>query len=315
VRASGVADRLPLELVQLQRNGGGAEGFHYGVRAALDGESDWIWLMDDDCEPRDDALEHLLAAEPAADPAVAALVPVVRDPEDRVLPMHRGHIVARPFRAPMRALDEGEYAGPVTRCDFASFVGPLFRTEAARAAGPPLREAFIRFEDLEYSARIGKEGRMVLVNDAVIVHKEEVPLLGLGPKDMLENFMRPGEFKHLWKGVYGLRNIIDGGRRNGYVDGFAALTYALLAVSRSLVFDERRFRAAYLFALYAYDGWRGVFRNVPPPKWAPLAEQGGPRAMRAYLNREGLRYDREVAPPARRLTTRPGPPARATPAA
>jgi GT2 family glycosyltransferase len=315
LEGSGLGERVTLDLVRLERNGGGSEGFHYGGVEALRGESDWVWYMDDDCQPQPDCLERLLASKGAADPATAGLAPKVLEPAGRLLPLHRGHIVHRPVRAPLNGPSPEEYERPETDVTFFSFVGPMVRTEVVRRIGVPPREMFIRFEDLEYSARIGKEGRMVLVNDAVIVHKEEVPLLGLGPRDMLENFMRPGEFKHLWKGVYGLRNIIDGGRRNGYVDGFAALTYALLAVSRSLVFDERRFRAAYLFALYAYDGWRGVFRNVPPPKWAPLAEQGGPRAMRAYLNREGLRYDREVAPPARRLTTRPGPPARATPAA
>lgn len=303
LEASGLGDRVALDLVQLTRNGGGSEGFHYGGVEALRGESDWVWYMDDDCEPAPDCLERLLASRAAADPAVVGLASKVVEAEGRLLPMHRGHIVRRPVRAPLNGATLEEYEQPEAEVTFFSFVGPMVRTEVVRRIGVPPREMFIRFEDLEYSARIAREGRMYLVNDSVIVHKETVPLLGMTPRDMLSNFTIRGEFRHLWKGVYGLRNIIDGGRRIGYVSGFAALTYALLAVVRSLAFDEARTKSPYLFALYAYDGWRGVFRNLPPSQWAALAEQRGWRGMRSYLNREALRYDREVAPPARRLAS------------
>src|SRR5215208_4045769 len=66
------------DLLRLRRNGGGAEGFHYGVREALAEEPEWIWLMDDDCEPADDALECLLASRAAQRADTAAVVPAVR---------------------------------------------------------------------------------------------------------------------------------------------------------------------------------------------------------------------------------------------
>ncbi|MEA2272653.1 MAG: rhamnopyranosyl-N-acetylglucosaminyl-diphospho-decaprenol beta,3/1,4-galactofuranosyltransferase, partial [Solirubrobacteraceae bacterium] len=40
---SGVADRLRIDYLRLARNGGGSEGFHYGVREALrPGAADWL---------------------------------------------------------------------------------------------------------------------------------------------------------------------------------------------------------------------------------------------------------------------------------
>src|ERR687886_555758 len=69
---------IDVDLLRLRRNGGGAEGFHYGVREALAGDPDWIWLMDDDCEPADDALERLLAARAARRPDTTALAPAAR---------------------------------------------------------------------------------------------------------------------------------------------------------------------------------------------------------------------------------------------
>jgi GT2 family glycosyltransferase len=289
--ASDIPSRVPIDLIRLGRNGGCTEGFHYGVTDALRDDPDWVWIMDDDCEPVPDALEQLLASPRAQDPQVAGLAGRAEDSGRVLLPLHRGHIVTRPVRAPLNGCTAEEYARPESEVTFFSFVGPLFRGSVLKEIGPPPREFFIRFDDLEYSARANEHGALWLINDSVIIHKEGVPLHGLGPKEMWRNFTLPGKFAALWKGLYGLRNTIDGGRRLGYVSAFAALTYGLLAMTRALLFDEHRFRSAYLHGLYAYNGWRGVFHNVPPARWPQLAEAGGPRGMRRFLEAEGLRYD------------------------
>src|SRR5919199_5119307 len=71
VAATGAAAGLDVRYVRLARNGGGAEGFHYGVKHALALAGDWLWLMDDDCEPDEDCLRRLLASGAAADPRTA----------------------------------------------------------------------------------------------------------------------------------------------------------------------------------------------------------------------------------------------------
>jgi hypothetical protein len=67
------------------------------------------------------------------------------------------------------------------------------------------------------------------------------------------------------------------------------------------LFDERKLRMLRLIGLYAYDGWRGTFRSVPPPRWGALGEAPDPVA---YLRAESLRYDGEVAEPVRPLPAR-----------
>ena len=44
-------------------NLGGAGGFHYGMRWAVEANYDYLWVMDDDCFPKTDALEKLLSAD------------------------------------------------------------------------------------------------------------------------------------------------------------------------------------------------------------------------------------------------------------
>ncbi|HEX4977483.1 MAG TPA: glycosyltransferase, partial [Nocardioides sp.] len=51
---------LPMRVVSLAENTGGAGGFHEGIRAALDEDADLLWLMDDDGLPTPDCLERLL---------------------------------------------------------------------------------------------------------------------------------------------------------------------------------------------------------------------------------------------------------------
>jgi rhamnopyranosyl-N-acetylglucosaminyl-diphospho-decaprenol beta-1,3/1,4-galactofuranosyltransferase len=174
VEASGLGERLPLNVVALERNGGGAEGFHAGVAAALELDTDWLWLMDDDCEAPPDALAGLLGSAPAANPATAAVLPELRSAEGAPLPLHRGHIRRRWFFAPLVGLSAEERAGGDVEVSMGTFVGPLIRTAAARAAGLPERRAFIRLEDVEYLTRVRRSGPLWLVPAVTIVHKEPV---------------------------------------------------------------------------------------------------------------------------------------------
>jgi GT2 family glycosyltransferase len=300
VESSGIASRLPLEYLRLARNGGGSEGFFYGVEEALQGESDWIWLMDDDCEPLDDCLERLLSSPRAEQPETGALVPQVRLPAGDPLPLHRGHIIRRHFRAPMQACLPPEYAQPETACDFASFVGPLFRTSVVREMGAPDREMFIRFEDLEYSARMAGLGyKMWLLNESVILHKEGWPVTATTLKAYWRHFSARSPFKEQWKNVYGLRNMVAAGRRHGFVSLSQALSYVAVQVTRTLLFDEGRLRMARLIPVFALDGRRERFRNVTPGDWKQL--QDAPHPVR-LLTAEALRYDEDVREPVRRLS-------------
>ena len=298
LEASGVGDRVHLDYVRLERNGGGSEGFHYGVVEALKEESDWIWVMDDDCEPLPDALEKLLASKAVANPRVSAIGPKVTDGNGVLLPMHRGRIVKRMPRLPLVGATDEDYAPPEQEVGFLSFVGPMFRTSVVREMGPPPRDWFIRFEDLEYSARAAEHGAIWLVNDAVVLHKEPVPMHKLDAKAMWRNFTDGIPFDQLWRTLYGMRNMLAGGKAHGYVTPLTALSYFALQVVRSALFDKRRFRSVYLMGMYFSDGWRGRFRNVPPQKWAALEHE---RDIKGYIAREQLRYDRDVAAAPERL--------------
>ncbi len=294
----GVGRRLPIDYLRVQRNGGGAEGFHYGVARGRERDVDWLWLMDDDCEPAEDSLERLLSCPRASDPEACALTPLVKTPEDQVLPLNRGWLRPRWFRSPIVGLAPSDYTRTELALDFTSLVGPLVRTSAARALPPPRRDFFIWFDDLEYFSRLTRLGSLWLVPASVMYHKDPRQLVGLGFRSLWAEFATGYPFAQLWKRLYGLRNLIYCGRRDGYLTAGRAASFAFVSAVRGLLFESHRVRTLRLTILYAGQGWRGVFRNVPPARWGEVAHERRPAA---WVQRESLGYHEPVDEPVRRL--------------
>jgi len=298
LRASDAGRRVDLVLLPLARNGGGAEGFHYGTRAALEDGADWAWLMDDDCAPAPDALERLLASEAARDPETVLLAGDVVSAAGARLPLNRGRVRPRWFFAPLVALPDEEYRHGEVEIGYCSFVGPLVRASAARRIDLPLRDVFIRWDDVEYVLRLRRLGRAVLVPGSRIVHKDVEPLEGAGLRDRWRDYRRANPFGAEWKQLYGLRNMIFMCRRHGLMNAGQAAAYASTHVVRVLATGERRLRLAVLAITYALDGWRGRFRTLAPREWAKLRDARRPREE---LRRHALRYDFDARLPAERL--------------
>ena len=158
--------------------------------------SDWLWLMDDDAEPREDCLKKLMAVREVIKNPVAVLTPIKIDPQGNIQTVHRGYI--RKDRWETLRLTEEEYRDgrSVIKIDYSSFVGPLIKKTAISLAGFPDKDFFIWSDDVEYCCRLSQYGGVYLVKDAIIVHKDA----------KLEN--RIGEKStDLWKWYYyGRRN-------------------------------------------------------------------------------------------------------------
>jgi rhamnopyranosyl-N-acetylglucosaminyl-diphospho-decaprenol beta-1,3/1,4-galactofuranosyltransferase len=293
-----VRTRIPIDYIRLTRNGGGAEGFHYGLRAALDTDAAWIWLMDDDCEPRPDALERLLEAPRASDPGAVLLAPLVETPDGQVVPLNRGWLRPRWFKAPLVGLEPGDWARDELRVEHVSLVGPLVRAEAARRTDPPRRDFFIWFDDLEWTARLGRLGGLWLIPASRMVHREPRSLTDASARGLARELVRGEPFDTAWKRNYGLRNLIWTGRRDGWFTPLRALSFTAVAALRSLLSGPPRLRALLLTLTYARDGWRGRFLNVTPSDWQHVA---GARDPLGYLSARALDYSSDTDTPARRL--------------
>ncbi|MFC6080874.1 glycosyltransferase family 2 protein [Sphaerisporangium aureirubrum] len=155
-------------------------GFGEAVAAVLErlphaGESEWIWLLHDDCAPHPDALAALLAVA-AADEKAAVLGPKIRDWLDRRLLLEAGVTVDRSGRRDTglepREYDQGQHDG-VRQVLAVSTAGMLVRRDVWEALGGLDPELPLFRDDLDLCWRATAAGHRVLnVTDAVVWHAE-----------------------------------------------------------------------------------------------------------------------------------------------
>ena len=164
--AASYIDRLPLDVVRLERNTGGAGGFAAGMAVALDAEpADWIWLMDDDTVPEPEALAALLGVVEPGGYAVGGSRVVWVDGREHPMNTPR----SKPFASRGERSAAERYGSVPIRTT--SFVSMLIRADVVRQIGLPIADYFIWNDDFEYSARALRGRRGVHVPASVVVHK------------------------------------------------------------------------------------------------------------------------------------------------
>ncbi len=149
-------------------NLGGAGGFNFGMRKAVEMGYDYVWIMDDDCIPNPDSLEKLMSADTVLGGSAnyGFLSSKVLWTDGSLCLMNR-----QKFKKQATDNDCLSEKGliPVTQ---ATFVSLLFPAENIRKAGLPIKEFFIWGDDIEYTRRISVRMDMpsYLVEDSTVVH-------------------------------------------------------------------------------------------------------------------------------------------------
>lgn len=168
--AAASADPAPgprLEFRTLDRNRGGAGGFHAGLDRAVELGADLVWLMDDDGLPEPTCLDRLLRRDGELDlwgPVVVDLA----DPDRLVFPIRlpgRAAVVHRMAEVRAAATD-GLIRGAVI-----PFNGVLVTRELVERIGLVREDFFIWGDDHEYRLRAERAGaRIATVVDATVRH-------------------------------------------------------------------------------------------------------------------------------------------------
>lgn len=151
-------------VVHLPKNIGGAGGFAEGMKRAVVGGCDFVWVMDDDTIPGSTALERLVTASKAVGHIGFVCSKVVWSDGSP----HKMNIPAID-NPPVICSDNG--AGAI-RCTLCSFVSSMYSATAIRRVGLPIREFFIWMDDVEFTNRLTAKGFVGLyVPDSVVLHK------------------------------------------------------------------------------------------------------------------------------------------------
>ncbi len=268
LRTTGLLDEPRIAYYRGEQNTGGAGGYAAGVRLGVEAGRDWLWLMDDDAEPKPDALERLIGAPPAGTAETVALCSEVMHPDGSIDPLHRCRMAR--FIVPLP--DEAHRIGTYAQVGCASFVGLLVRTAVAGEVGLPRAEFFIGYDDAEWSLRLRRHGEIRLVPESVLIHK--IPVGG-GSATARSRFWNRALGQHyassswegFWKDLYRVRNFIWIKHRYGRVGplAFAGLTGAYLV--KSLMYDPRPLRRLPWLVRFALKGRRGDFSDRDPQEW------------------------------------------------
>lgn len=248
--------RLPtIRSVVLPQNSGGAGGFHDGMEIAYADGHDWIWVMDDDCEPLPDALALMLPCTTI--PQVAAIA-------NRKLRADRGELsVGNTLPMPGKPGNEAGYK----YLSFSSFVGLMVHRSTIERIGLPRKEFFIYGDDVEYCQRIITVGNIAYADTSIVLHKEHLkePIVRCS---IFGRTARRLTFKRSCMEYFTIRNILWTDRHSpgsSRLDAVHIVLICLKRIVRVLIVDRDHRLLRIWVLLRAYrDGFFGHFDNSFP---------------------------------------------------
>lgn len=147
--------------INLHNNIGGAAGFEYGVKKAYEiFNDDYVWIMDDDTIPNQDALKKLIRAGDKLENNFGFLCSNVRWTDGT------GCNIPKVVSKWTDELSQG-----LVEVETATFVSVFVKRATIEQVGLPAGDLFIWGDDTEYTKRLSSRKKSYLVIDSVVLHK------------------------------------------------------------------------------------------------------------------------------------------------
>ena len=166
-------------------NLGGAGGFNFGMRTAVEEGYDYVWVMDDDCMPHPDTLRGFLQADAELKGPYAYTQdndPFAGRPLDTASPYGYLSSVCRwtddsictmnTQRHPLTHNIE-DFTPALQPCTLASFVSLFVPASVIRELGLPIKDFFIWSDDWEFTRRISRHYPCYVAGTSVVTHKSK----------------------------------------------------------------------------------------------------------------------------------------------
>lgn len=142
-------------------NLGGAGGFSFGIKKAVELGYEYLWILDDDTMPTETALEMFLVKDKELHGKYGFLTSKVFWKDGSICVMNVQKISK--WRR-LRNFEKEE------RIQYASFVSLFIKTETVIKMGLPYKEFFIWSDDWEYTRRISKIEECYFVPQSIVYH-------------------------------------------------------------------------------------------------------------------------------------------------
>lgn len=207
--------------INTEKNLGGAGGFNYGMRWAVENGYEFVWVMDDDCMPKEDALQYLLEFEKKYSNKYGYLSSKVLWKDGSICKMNI------PRKTMFRPICDFETNfTPIT---MASFVSLFIPTKIIQEVGLPIKEFFIWTDDWEFTRRISLKYKCYLVNKSIVVHKS---LNNIGANIAYTPINRVSRFCYLY------RNDVYLYRREGWKGISYEVIRLLVHICRVILYSK-----------------------------------------------------------------------------
>lgn len=157
-----------IEYFNTGENIGGAGGFSYGMRKAIEQGFDYAWLMDDDSIPQPEALNSLLNKANLLEDRFSFMASLVYWTDNKLFKMNLPEVNYKTKNDVKFDIISKYKVMPIETC---SFVGCFVNLRYAIKVGLPIKEFFIYGDDVEYTTRLKKEAPAYLDFDSIIIHK------------------------------------------------------------------------------------------------------------------------------------------------
>ena len=270
IEEDGYLNNTQIIYKRLSVNSGGAGGFHFGVKYALENNYDYVWLMDDDAETELNALELLINNLDDSKYSAYAPKTLIGTKDNHTLSTfgHRGIFdYENCLPAFQKALNIKEYEKDKCEIEMASFVGILIPITSIKKIGLPEQRFFIHHDDTEYSLRLISLGKILMVNKSIIYHKEKRQEEKI-ERQFLWFKKNRIKYERLWLKYFGLRNSVYIAFKygKGYKKYFLAFKLYLDLISDILLYDDKKYIRLIFATNSFFDGLRGHFDNEKPTK-------------------------------------------------
>ena len=212
-----------LKYINLGRNAGCAEGTARGITEAVIAGYEYIWVMDDDVFPHEDALEQLLIADKELYGDWGILSGVAYWTDGSICESNRQKKTLFKF------MKDKDYKKRFVKVRMVSLASMFIKAKVVKEVGLPISEYFIYTEDYEFCSRVGKKYPIYVVPACKVTHAMKINRKASIVKDTSDRMYR-------YKTLY--RNDVHCYRKLG-IPGVTYLLAKFVYTFFSIVLSER----------------------------------------------------------------------------
>lgn len=174
-----LAEQKDLEIIN-QENLGGAGGFNTGMKIAFQAGFDWIWVMDDDVEPKSNALFELLSYKNIAKCIHPGRIFLDNSAVEFYYELNTSNGMIE-----QKSINKESFLDDYIYTNTACFEGMLIHSSIINKIGFPDPAFFIVGDDTLYGYKVSKVSNIIFLKKALLIKKILPKMIATSKKNQI----------------------------------------------------------------------------------------------------------------------------------